>query len=171
MTHIAIAGAALALAAIPIVIVRNRAIRRRLLFSVIATAAAVAVHFLAALRPDSWLFGVHGTRIEQLVLVLAVANSVVSLLFNPWYRDGESDRAPAIVQDTLVIGSALVAGVFLFEVSSFNFLTGSAIVAAVVGFALQDTLGNAFAGIAIQVERPFRFGHWIAVGEWSGLVT
>jgi small-conductance mechanosensitive channel len=170
-SHVVIAATLAALSAVAIVIVRNRVIRRRLLFSAIAAVVAVAVHAAAGMRPDSWLPGAHGARLEQLIIVLAVANAVVSLLFNPWYRDGESDRAPAIVQDSLVILACIGAGVLLFRVSSFSFLTGSAIVAAVVGFALQDTLGNAFAGIAIQIERPFRVGHWIAVGEWVGLVT
>ena len=41
----------------------------------------------------------------------------------------------------------------------------------VVGFALQDTLGNAFAGLAIQSEKPFQVGHWIRVGEFEGRVA
>jgi CRP-like cAMP-binding protein len=40
----------------------------------------------------------------------------------------------------------------------------------VVGFALQDTLGNLFAGLSIQIEKPFRVGHWIRVAEREGQV-
>jgi small-conductance mechanosensitive channel/CRP-like cAMP-binding protein len=167
-----ISAAALTFAAAAMMgFVRNRVIRRRLLFSGAVALAACLAHFLADWRPDSWLFGRHGRSLEFVALTTAAANGLVALLFNPWFRDGESDRAPAIVQDSLVLAAGVAAGLVLFQVSSLNFLTGSAIVAAVVGFALQDTLGNAFAGIAIQTERPFRVGHWIAVGEWSGLVT
>ena len=49
-----------------------------------------------------------------------------------------------------------------------KFLTTSAVGAVVIGFALQDTLGNMFAGLAIQVEKPFRVGHWVRVGELRG---
>ena len=49
-------------------------------------------------------------------------------------------------------------------------LTTSAVGAVVVGFALQDTLGNLFAGLAIQIEKPFRVGHWIQVGDREGQV-
>jgi CRP-like cAMP-binding protein len=52
-----------------------------------------------------------------------------------------------------------------------GFLTTSAIGAVIVGFALQDTLGNAFAGLAIQIEKPFRVGHWIRVGQFEGQVV
>jgi len=163
----------LAAAAGFIVAVRNRVIRRRLLFSGGAAVVATLVHWLSIYRPDSLTFDTTdvGRPLELLVIAIAIANGAVALLFNPWFRDGESDRAPAIVQDTLVIAAGLGTGLVLFHVSSFNFLTGSAIVAAVVGFALQDTLGNAFAGIALQIERPFRVGHWIVVGDWVGVVT
>ena len=40
-----------------------------------------------------------------------------------------------------------------------------------LGFALQDTLGNAFAGLAIQSEKPFHVGHWVRVGEFEGRVA
>jgi CRP-like cAMP-binding protein len=49
-------------------------------------------------------------------------------------------------------------------------LATSAVGAVVVGFALQDTLGNFFAGLAIQVEKPFRVGHWINIGGSEGQV-
>ena len=49
-------------------------------------------------------------------------------------------------------------------------LTTSAVGAVVVGFALQDTLGNLFAGLAIQIEKPFRVGQWIQVSGREGQV-
>ena len=50
-------------------------------------------------------------------------------------------------------------------------LTTSAVGAVVVGFALQDTLGNLFAGLAIQIEKPFRVGQWVQFGDREGQVT
>ena len=47
-------------------------------------------------------------------------------------------------------------------------LTTSAVGAVVVGFALQDTLGNLFAGLAIQIEKPFRVGPLGAGGRPRG---
>ena len=40
----------------------------------------------------------------------------------------------------------------------------------VIGFALQDTLGNLFAGLAIQIEKPFRVGQWVQFGDREGQV-
>ncbi len=68
----------------------------------------------------------------------------------------------------MVIGLLVLIATFVFE---DKLLTTSAVGAVVVGFALQDTLGNAFAGLGIQSEKPFRVGHWIRVGEFEGRVA
>ncbi len=46
-----------------------------------------------------------------------------------------------------------------------SLLTTSALLTAVIGLSLQDTLGNMFAGLAIQAERPFETGDWIQFDE------
>ena len=51
------------------------------------------------------------------------------------------------------------------------FLTGSAIITAILGLALQDTLGNTFSGLALHLSRPFDIGHWIRFGETEGSVV
>lgn len=105
--------------------------------------------------------------IARLAFVLALVNLVIALLVNPWRDDRPSDRVPGIVQDVSVIALfVVIATVLLRE----QLLATSAVGAVVVGFALQDTLGNFFAGLAIQVEKPFRVGHWISVLDKEGQV-
>ena len=100
-------------------------------------------------------------------MVLAIVNAVVALLANPWRQDRPSDRFPAIVQDVTVIALFGVIGTVLLRE---QLLTTTAVGAVVVGFALQDTLGNLFAGLAIQIEKPFRVGQWVQFGEREGQV-
>ena len=47
----------------------------------------------------------------------------------------------------------------------------TAVGAVVVGLALQDTLGNLFAGLAIQIGKPFRVGDWVTIGGQDGMVS
>jgi small-conductance mechanosensitive channel/CRP-like cAMP-binding protein len=106
--------------------------------------------------------------VNQLLLALAVINLLVLIVINPLRVDRVPERFPAIVQDTIIIGLfMLVATVVMQE----KFLTTSAVGAVVIGFALQDTLGNTFAGLAIQVEKPFTVGQWVAVGPHEGRVV
>lgn len=161
----------LVLDAVLIVLVRNRVVRRRLLVAALMALAAALLHVVARELPDvAWLGGL-GAQIEQLLLAFSAGSAMIALVFNPWFADGGSARAPAIVQDALLVLFVAAAAAIVFRVSSFNVLTGSAIVAAIMGFALQETLGNAFAGIAIQIEKPFRVGHWIAAGDRVGMVA
>ncbi|MGH9146403.1 MAG: mechanosensitive ion channel domain-containing protein [Vicinamibacterales bacterium] len=106
--------------------------------------------------------------IEVLLLVFAAVSTLVVVLVNPIRVDRVPDRFPSIVQDALTYGVFLLIATFVMRE---RFLTTSAVSAVVLGFALQDTLGNMFAGLAIQVDKPFRVGHWIAVSSMEGLVT
>jgi small-conductance mechanosensitive channel/CRP-like cAMP-binding protein len=107
------------------------------------------------------------SALARLVFVLAVVNLAVAILFNPWKSDRPSERVPAIVQDVAIIALFTVIGTVLMRE---QLLATSAVGAVVIGFALQDTLGNLFAGLAIQIEKPFRVGHWILVAGNEGQV-
>ena len=99
--------------------------------------------------------------------MLALVNATVALVANPWRGGRAPERFPAIVQDfTVVVMFGIIGTVLLRE----QLLTTTAVGAVVLGFALQDTLGNLFAGLAIQVEKPFRVGHWIQIGDREGQV-
>jgi small-conductance mechanosensitive channel/CRP-like cAMP-binding protein len=127
----------------------------------------VAVHVAGTFVPALAQFDEQRASFEKLLLVLALTSGAVSLL-NPWFGEGVPDRLPSILQDTIVL--AVFAGVSIGWFHEQLAIT-SAVGAAVIGFAAQDTLGNAFAGLAIQIDRPFRVGHWITVGAFEGLVT
>jgi small-conductance mechanosensitive channel/CRP-like cAMP-binding protein len=76
---------------------------------------------------------------------------------------------PKILRDvldgTLYLVATLVIVQREFQIDLSSLLAGSAIISVVVGLALQETLGNLFAGLAIQLERPFQVGDIISVGQ------
>ncbi|PYQ62865.1 MAG: hypothetical protein DMF58_00450 [Acidobacteria bacterium] len=49
-------------------------------------------------------------------------------------------------------------------------LTGGAVLAAVLALALQETLGNLFAGIALHMEETYEIGDVIHSGDFMGVV-
>ena len=153
----------------------NRLVQRKLKLSIFLLAAYVALHIVFLLRPELAGAGLASNDLdspirpfERLALTAAVINLLVIGLINPLREDRVRERFPAIVQDAMVIGMLLVVATLVFKE---QLLTTSAVGAVVVGFALQDTLGNAFAGLAIQSERPFNVGHWIRVGDFEGRVA
>jgi small-conductance mechanosensitive channel/CRP-like cAMP-binding protein len=144
--------------------VRSRFVRGRVAFSAWLFLAFIGLEMVVAQ-------GLGDTTvvpaIARLAFVLALVNLVIALLVNPWRDNRPSDRFPAIVQDVSVIAVFLVIATVLMRE---QLLATSAVGAVVVGFALQDTLGNFFAGLAIQIEKPFRVGHWINIGGSEGQV-
>ncbi|HEX2199038.1 MAG TPA: mechanosensitive ion channel family protein [Burkholderiales bacterium] len=51
-----------------------------------------------------------------------------------------------------------------------SLVTTSAILTAVLAFAMQDTLGNLLGGLAIQVDNSVRVGDWVKVDDVTGRV-
>jgi small-conductance mechanosensitive channel len=86
-------------------------------------------------------------------------------------------EAPTLVRNIFSI-VAFAALFFLIFTSIFPdanlgaLFTTSAIFGVILGLALQDTLGNFFAGISLQADRPFQVGDVITVGvqRHSGVV-
>jgi small-conductance mechanosensitive channel/CRP-like cAMP-binding protein len=147
----------------------NRHVARKLKLSAFLLAAYVLAHVLVTAIPTLLAEGGDQFQaLERLVFSAAVINLFVIALINPLRADRVPDEFPAILQDTIVIAVLVIVSTFFFR---DQLITTSAVGAVVVGFALQDTLGNAFAGLAIQSEKPFRVGHWIRVGEFEGRVA
>ena len=146
----------------------NRHIRGRLLLSTILfavyTVTASAIYWLTL--PEDTITSLRA--VNPLLIVFAIINLVVALAINPWRVDRIPERFPNIVQDTLVMAVfALVATLILRD----RVLATTAVGAVVIGLALQDTLGNFFAGLAIQIEKPFRVGDWVTIGGEDGVVS
>ena len=149
----------------------NRLVRRRLRLSIVLLAAFVLSDVVLILAGGR--LHVAGDTLEQigafarLAVAAAVINALVVLLINPLREDRVPDRFPTILQDAIVLALVLLSSTFLSQ----QLLTTSAVSAVVLGFALQDTLGNAFAGLAIQSEKPFHVGQWIKVTDHEGRVA
>ena len=164
-----VAGVALLVATLALLFaVRNPALRRRLRLTLGVSAAAVAAHLLlvGSVVPEAYFGNIFS--VEKLLLTLGAIQVVITLLFHPWFSDHATERAPGIVQGALIISVFLLVVTLVFPE---QLLAASAVGAVVVGFALQDTLGNFFAGLALQIDRPFKPGHWIEVGAFQGRVT
>jgi small-conductance mechanosensitive channel/CRP-like cAMP-binding protein len=91
-----------------------------------------------------------------------------SLFFGLAFRLKRID-APTLIRNIFTIVAFtilfLIAFTFLFpEVNLGALFTTSAIFGVILGLALQDTLGNFFAGISLQADRPFQVGDVITVG-------
>lgn len=82
---------------------------------------------------------------------------------------------PKILRDVIDFTLYALAAVPILKTQLALDLTGlvatSAVLSVVMGLALQETLGNLFAGLSLQLDRPFEVGHIIRIGTHSGRVV
>jgi small-conductance mechanosensitive channel/CRP-like cAMP-binding protein len=83
-------------------------------------------------------------------------------------------NAPLLLREIFAVTLYLFAFAWaisaIFNKSVTGFLATGTVLAAVLGLALQDTLGNVFAGIALHLEDTFDVGDVIRSGDHIGVV-
>lgn len=67
----------------------------------------------------------------------------------------------------LFVSISIWSASHLFGVQVAPLLATSAALSVILGLALQDTLGNLFAGISLQVDKTFEIGDWLEVQNGS----
>jgi small-conductance mechanosensitive channel/CRP-like cAMP-binding protein len=103
------------------------------------------------------------------ILAYLVVRALNALIFGLVFRFRRGFEAPTLVRNvfSIVAFTALFFLIFSIEFPKANLgalFTTSAIFGVILGLALQDTLGNFFAGISLQADRPFQVGDVITVG-------
>jgi small-conductance mechanosensitive channel len=108
-------------------------------------------------------------RIVSAIALIRVLGFALFRLLVPLVRQ----ELPRIIEDLAIVAVYVVyafaqlrsAGVDLSSI-----VTTSAILTAVIAFAMQDTLGNVIGGLAIHIDNSVQVGDWVRVDETSGRV-
>jgi small-conductance mechanosensitive channel/CRP-like cAMP-binding protein len=114
--------------------------------------------------------------ILAMALVVAIVRFLVYLFAKTVYRNAAPGEISSLLRTVLSVIVYIVAFFIIFQsqfptVELTALFTGSTIVGIVVGLALQDTLGNLFAGLAIQADQPFVVGDVVLIpGRGEGVV-
>jgi small-conductance mechanosensitive channel/CRP-like cAMP-binding protein len=83
-------------------------------------------------------------------------------------------RTPRILRDVIGAVASIIAIFALASRAGFNLsglIATSAVLTAVIGFSLQDTLGNIMGGLALQLDNSIKVGDWIKLGDLNGRVV
>ena len=73
---------------------------------------------------------------------------------------------------TIILWAVVVMVVLrtFFKIDVTALLAVPAVLTVVIGFALQETLGNIFSGLTLQISRPFQPGDWVRTIDKVGRV-
>jgi small-conductance mechanosensitive channel len=82
-------------------------------------------------------------------------------------------QIPSLVSDLLQLSVVvLMVMTILYQrgLDPLSLVTTSAVLTAVIGLALQSTLTNVFAGLALHTDRTLGIGDWVQAGEMIGRI-
>src|SRR5216110_2013933 len=129
--------------------------------------------FYAALA----VYGVHApwrNHVGAAVILLSTAFVVALVNRYVWDFYFEKKRETPIPHFLREIVGGIIFLVVLLFVLSYGYhaqaqlnglLAGSGVVAIIVGFAGQNLFAGVIGGISIQINRPYKVGDWLQVGE------
>ena len=139
---------------------------------------------LGYLRKTPLPFGVYGDVRAPLsnalhflgwvALIIFVVRVLDAFIFDVVMSRRRDVVAPQLLRQivAIVLYGVLFASAIktILKVDVTPALTGGAVVAAVIGLALQETLGNLFSGIALHMEGAFDVGDVLHSGDYTGVV-
>ena len=148
---------------------RRAGVRLGLVFRLFSLALA----FYAAIV----VYGVHAPwRRHVGAAAILLSTALVVALINRYIWDlyFEKKRQTPIPHFLREVVSGIIFLVVLLFVLSYGYhaeaqltglLAGSGVVAIIVGFAGQNLFAGIIGGISIQINRPYKVGDWLQVGE------
>src|SRR6267154_3387096 len=154
---------------------KNRAgVRLGLLFRlfclILAFYAAIAVYGVHA----SWRNHIGAAAILlSTALVVALINRYV------WDLYFEKKRQTPIPHFLREVAGGIIFLIVLLFILSYGYhaetqlkglLAGSGVVAIILGFAGQNLFAGIIGGVSIQINRPYKVGDWLKVGDTYGEV-
>lgn len=117
-------------------------------------------------------------RVLQFAALLAATVVIVRILdivlFDVVFSKKRQIIAPVLLREIVGVGlyaffiASTISWVYGRNVTGL--LTSATVIAAILGLALQETLGNLVAGISLHLERTFEPGDFIRIGDSTGCV-
>lgn len=119
-------------------------------------------------------FAENTTRFLAVIPLIFFFVRLLDLVAFDLFSHGRSVRAPVLLREivSIVLFAILLAWAIssIFDTKITAVLATGTVLAAVLGLALQDTLGNLFSGIALHLEDSFVVGDVVRSGDQFGVV-
>ena len=158
----------------------------RIAFPLLLSAVLFIVYWIVKTEPGVFFrhpdfrYVIFGPDLKGLLfvawipLIFVIVRVIDVLIFDLFVARRRNVNAPLLLRQMVgIVGYFLLFGwtiSAIYHTSLTGWLTTTTVLAAVVGLALQDTLGNLFSGIAIHLEDAFDVGDVIHSGDFTGVV-
>lgn len=113
--------------------------------------------------------------------LVLLSTGVVIALLDRWLWDYHFEKRrqvviPKLLRDSVALSIFLVALLLILSIGYEaqtqlkGLLAGSGVLAIILGFAAQNLLSSMVAGMSLQIERPYKVGDWLKIGDIYGEV-
>lgn len=130
----------------------------------LSLAAVTVLAVMARRDTSSWRVA---ASVSALLTALVLYSLLDTLVFQRPWSPARGPIMPKLARDVLRVvvlaASGLLVATMILEQPLPAVLVSSTVLSAVVGLALQDMLKNVFAGMALELEKPFARGDWLQV--------
>ena len=92
-------------------------------------------------------------------------------LWDLYFEQRRQIVIPKFLRELVALVIFLIALLFVLSVGYHaerqlrGLLADSGVAAIILGFATQNLLGGVIAGMSLQINRPYKVGDWLQVGE------
>jgi len=145
---------------------------------VILLGAFYGLESLSILQPYSSLLDAI-FKVAQIALVALIAVRIINVLI-AWYGERSKKRGKSMsdhllfimkkILQIIVVIFAFLAVLAAFNVDLTGAMVGLGVTGIVIGFALQNILGDFFSAFTIYFDKPYEVGDFIIIGEDMGIV-
>jgi small-conductance mechanosensitive channel/CRP-like cAMP-binding protein len=158
----------------------GRLLKRRagLPFGIVYQLFCLLLAFYTALS----VWGMEATwrgHIGAILILLSTAILVAFIdryVWNAYFERRRGVAVPKLLRDLVATLIFLIALMLVLSVGYHaetqlkGLLAGSGVLAIILGFAAQNLLSSVIAGLSLQIQRPYKVGDWLKVGDNYGEV-
>lgn len=126
-------------------------------------------HLDLGLRTGKWIQSL-GVFLAVFLLLKAVEGVVFIYLVDEGVRSKIPNLLRGMIRWLLAVTLLFIILHVNLKIDLTPLIATSAALTFVVGMALQDVLGNLFAGLALNIEKPFSLGDWVMINQKTGVV-
>jgi len=147
-------------------------------FGIFFQLFALAASFYAA----AWVYGMEVSWRNHVGAAVALLSTAVVIalvdryVWNAYFERRRGVAVPKLLRDLVATVLFLIVLMVVLSVGYHaerelrGLLAGSGVLAIILGFAAQNLLSSIVAGLSLQIQRPYKVGDWLKVGDTYGEV-
>jgi small-conductance mechanosensitive channel/CRP-like cAMP-binding protein len=148
--------------------------RHSVQFGVIYKLFGVVLALFIPMEVLGWNVGAYPYELRRDLAAACVLLGVIVLLsllrrylWEFYFKEIRGIQIPKFLREIFsalfFIIAVLIVGSRIYGIQPSGVLLSSTVVVGIIGWAMQDLLGNVISGVALQLGKPFKAGDWLII--------